>query len=237
MTIGMEDKILIIDDNQAQLELLRTFAGELGFSVEGAVDGEGALRALTREQYQLVLLDLNLPGISGLEVLSRIRAQGHTVPVIIVTSSTGEEDLERGFAAGANEFLRKPVGRVELKACINAVLRRAKMSSELAVPQVVRAGELEIDLARRTVSLGAKEVELTKREFDILAYLAQNPGKAISRSEINAAVFGYDVSGYEDTISVHINHIRAKLESDLAAPQYIRTVRGVGYAFCELSEK
>jgi two-component system alkaline phosphatase synthesis response regulator PhoP len=222
--------ILIVDDEPQLVKVLRGYLEQGGFRVLTAADGPTALAQHKREKPDLVLLDLNLPGLDGLDVARKLRA-GRNVPIIMVTARVDETDRLIGLELGADDYITKPFSPREVVARVRAVLRRA--DSAPAPPEIIRAADVEIDLIRHAAARAGEVLELTPTEFNLLAALAREPGRAFSRLQLLDAVQGEAFEGYERTIDAHIKNLRAKLEPDPKKPSYVLTVFGVGYRFRE----
>ncbi len=225
-------KVLIVDDEPDLVELVRYNLEKEGFKVEAAKDGEQALGAARRFLPDLVLLDLMLPGVDGLEVLRRLRSgrtSGQT-PVIVLTAKGGEADRVVGLELGADDYIVKPFSPRELVARVKAVLRRTARAIE--GPSAIEAGPLAIDVSKREVTVAGEPVPLTATEFDLLHYLASHPGRAFKRNELIDGALGEDAVVTDRVIDAHIAAIRRKLGERASA--YIETLRGFGYRFKEL---
>jgi len=227
--------LLIVEDNADIARLIRLHVQDLGCDADIAADGFEALEMFQRGQYQLVILDLMLPGMDGLSVCKQLRTSEPYVPILMLTSKSSEQERVLGLETGADDYVTKPFSIPELMARIKSQLRRIsalQADSEDAAP-ILRSGALLIDTARRSVRVGDQEVALTAREFDLLKHFASHPGRVFSRMQLLEQVWGYHYEGYEHTVNSHINRLRAKIEPDPARPHYILTVWGVGYRFCE----
>lgn len=222
--------VLVVDDEPQLVKVLRGYLEQSGFRVVTATDGPGALAQFRRERPDLVLLDLNLPGLDGIDVTRRLRALSN-VPLIMVTARVEETDRLIGLELGADDYVTKPFSPREVVARVRAVLRRAEAAP--AAPQVIRAADLVIDRTRHSVTRGAEAIELTPTEFNLLAVLAREPGRAFSRLQLLEAAQGDAFEGYERTVDAHIKNLRAKIERNPRQPVYIETVFGVGYRFTE----
>jgi two-component system, OmpR family, alkaline phosphatase synthesis response regulator PhoP len=200
--------------------------------VQVAVDGEQALAAARDPSLDLVLLDLMLPGMSGLEVLRTVRGEGIGTPVIILSAKGDEIDRVVGLKVGADDYVPKPFSRPELLARVEAVLRRHRREDATADErrETIRSGSLEVDVPRREASFGGEPLTLTAREFDLLTHLASHPGRIFTRDQLLARLWGVDYEGDARTVDVHVSWLRTKLRR-LDGHDYFRTVRGVGYAF------
>ena len=221
-------RILVVDDETSIREVLTRYLEREGYSVEVAADGQGALLAAASMQPDLIVLDLMLPGIDGLEVCRRLRSQS-AVPIIMLTARNEEADKVIGFTTGADDYLTKPFSPAELILRVKAVLRRVDASPGSSQDSALRLGALTIAPAFRRVDVGGRAVELTAKEFDLLYFLARHPGQVFSRSQLLSQIWDYDYYGDSSTVTVHISRLREKLERDPAHPRYIKTAWGVGY--------
>jgi DNA-binding response OmpR family regulator len=213
--------VLVVDDDPTVSDVVRRYLEQDGYRVRLAADGIAALAAVAHDQPGLVVLDLMMPGLDGLEVCRRLR-QTSNIPVIFLTARDGEVDRVLGLELGGDDYLTKPFSPAELVARVKAVLRRVDGS---AVPEVVQAGPVTVDVGRREVLVDDEPVEFTTKEFDLLRFLAERPGLALSRQQILDGVWGYDWFGDSRTVDVHIAQVRKKLGGRVV----ITTVRGVGY--------
>jgi len=200
--------------------------------VASAVDGEQGLAAGRDRRHDLILLDLMLPGMSGLEVLRTLRREGIETPVIILSAKRDEVDRVVGLKVGADDYVPKPFSRPELLARVEAVLRREgrAMSDTNGSGEVVTSGAIRIDIGHREVTIGDQPLTLTAKEFDLLAHLAAHPGRIFTRHQLLARIWGFDYDGTDRTVDVHVSWLRTKLRA-MDGHDYFRTVRGVGYAF------
>jgi DNA-binding response OmpR family regulator len=227
-------RILVVDDERSLAKVLASYLERAGYTVECAFDGAAALAAAQRMEPDVVVLDLMLPEIDGLEVCRRLRTFSCCY-VVMLTARDEEVDKLVGLGVGADDYLAKPVSPRELVARVGAMLRRprsvpaARRDRSDAEPHPRRFGALEIDVAAREVRVGDRNVELTRTEFDVLATLSSRPRVALSRRQLVEAVWGEPWVGDEHTIDVHIAHLRRKLGDNPATPRFIRTVRGIGY--------
>jgi two-component system alkaline phosphatase synthesis response regulator PhoP len=203
-----------------------------GYDVASAVDGEQALAAGRDRRHDLILLDLMLPGMSGLEVLRALRREGIETPVIILSAKRDEVDRVVGLKVGADDYVPKPFSRPELLARVEAVLRReGRTRSETdGSGEMVTSGAIRIDIGHREVTLGDVPLNLTAKEFDLLAHLAAHPGRIFTRHQLLSRIWGFDYDGTDRTVDVHVSWLRTKLRA-MDGHDYFRTVRGVGYAF------
>jgi DNA-binding response OmpR family regulator len=224
--------ILVVEDEEAIAEAVRVRLVSEGFAVRVAHDGPQALRAAADERPDLVVLDLMLPGMDGLEVCREIQKQ-EWVPVLMLTARTDEADKVAGFAVGADDYLTKPFSMRELTARVKAILRRMDRIRDLSATEPVARMDLVVDPARRQVVKGPDEVPLTPLEFEILLTLARSPGVVFSRDQLMDRVWGYRDYAGGRVVDSHVARIRRKLGDEAGEPRYIRTVHGVGYAFRE----
>ncbi len=222
-------KILIVDDNPKIVELVRLYLEKDGYRVFVAYDGLEALEVARQKQPDLIVLDLLLPGMDGLDVCRILRAESE-VPIIMLTAKSTEEDKLVGLELGADDYLTKPFSPRELVARIRAVLRRVGKEAAQG-PAELRFADLLIDRRSHEVQVRGEPVHLTPTEFRLLEVLAREPGRAFTRLELLDRVFGYDFEGFERTVDVHIKNLRKKIEPDPKEPTYIKTVYGVGYKF------
>jgi DNA-binding response OmpR family regulator len=223
-------RVLIIEDDPNVAEVVGRYLTREGYDVEIATDGVTGLDRALADPPELVVLDLMLPNLGGLEVCRRIRAAA-PVPVIILTALGEEADRIVGLELGADDYVAKPFSPRELTARVKAVLRRASGPlSAAARPVVLRAGDLEVDVTAHEARLGGDLVALTAKEFDLLAHLMENPRRAFRREELLERVWGFSY-GDTSTVTVHIRRLREKIETDPSAPRYVTTVWGVGYRF------
>jgi len=223
--------ILLVDDEDSIQKLLTYPLEREGFRVLQARDGEEALRQFASERVDLVVLDVMLPKLDGLEVCKRLRAESE-VPIIMLTARDDELDKVLGLELGADDYITKPFSIREFRSRVRALLRRASAPRQVATDgESISAGGLRIDLARRTVEVQGRPVQLTYVEFELLHTLAGQPGRVYSRRMLLEALWGGADYREPRTIDVHVRHLREKLERDPAEPEYILTVRGVGYRF------
>jgi DNA-binding response OmpR family regulator len=207
-----------------------------GYEIESSENGMQGLKMAQAGTYDLIILDLMLPEIDGLEICRRLRGEGKTTPIIMLTAKDGEIDRVLGLEMGADDYLTKPFSVRELQARVKAQLRRVDMmrQPEVAVKEILEFGHLSICPSKRAVSLNDKVIELTGTEFDLLLYLARHPGMVFSRAQLLDNIWGYQHSGYEHTVNSHINRLRTKIEIDASKPEYVLTVWGVGYKFNDI---
>jgi DNA-binding response OmpR family regulator len=235
----MTTRILLIEDDPEIAELVHLHLRDEGYQVERADSGDGGLALALQGGWGLVILDLMLPGLGGLDVCRRLREQERQVPILMLTARSEEIDKVLGLELGADDYLTKPFSVRELRARVKALLRRSQLAGALPAPErpvEVRQADLAIHLEKRRVTLRGKPVELTAKEFDLLALFACNPGKPYNREQLLNQVWGYSYTGYEHTVNSHINRLRAKIEADPSHPRYIITVWGFGYRFADAEE-
>lgn len=226
----MGKTILVVDDEAKIVRLVRDYLEQAGFHVVTASNGRQALQAFRTEQPHLVILDLGLPEMDGLDVARQIRKESN-LPIIMLTARVDEADRVAGLELGADDYVTKPFSPRELLARVRAVLRRTEKGEE-PVAEVIEAGDVRIDPVRRQVTVAGKPVELTPTEFDLLATMAREPGRVFTRLQLLEKVQGYAAyEGFERTIDAHIKNLRRKIEPDPRRPRYIQTVFGVGYRF------
>jgi DNA-binding response OmpR family regulator len=230
----MLDSILIIEDQRDLAELAAFHLGEIAREVHICGDGTAALKLVQAAPPDLVVLDLGLPGLDGLEVCRRLRALPRYVPVLMLTARGSDAERVLGLETGADDYLVKPFNVLELVARAKAIVRRMEgLASNYGVGDELKIGRLTIDPARRSVRVDGREVQLTAKEFDLLLHFARSPGRVYTREQLLDAVWGGAHDGYAHTVNSHINRLRAKLETDTANPSLIRTVWGVGYKFAD----
>ena len=225
----MAETILVVDDDPTVSDVVRRYLERAGYSVTLAGDGRDALAAYERVRPDLVVLDLMLPGIDGLEVCRRLRSTPAGVPIVMLTALGEEADRVLGLQLGADDYVTKPFSPRELVLRVQSVLRRS-LARPTAPPEVLVDGGLEVDVARRIARLDGAELSLTVREFDLLVFLMRHPGRAFKRAELLEAVWGWTF-GDQSTVTVHVRRLREKVEDDPAEPRRIRTVWGVGYRY------
>ncbi|SDL29094.1 response regulator transcription factor [Kriegella aquimaris] len=226
-------QILIIEDDPEIIKLLEIHLTDLIYSTTKAMDGEEGLKLALENDYDLILLDLTLPAMDGVEVCKALRAKKNT-PIIMLTAKSEEIDRVLGLEIGADDYITKPFSIRELLARIKAVMRRTDIRHrEQKNTASLSAEGLTIDIDKRKVLLENNKIELSPKEFELLVLMASNPGRNYTRTELLNIIWGYNFEGYEHTVNSHINRLRAKIESDMANPVYILTTWGVGYKFNE----
>ena len=232
----MNHKVLIVEYDRDIAQLVELHITDLGCKCDVAYDGEVGLEKALKNQYDLVILDLMLPGLDGLEICKEIRSEKNYTPILMLTSRSEELDKVLGLEFGADDYLTKPFSIRELLARVKAIFRRVEAVKDDVKgtgKKQIQFRDLKIDLEKRTVSSKGQKIDLTAKEFDLLALFARNPGKAYTRQSLLDSVWGYRFDGYDHTVNSHINRLRAKIEEDPANPKYILTVWGVGYKFAE----
>jgi two-component system alkaline phosphatase synthesis response regulator PhoP len=228
--VGMNETILVIDDEPKIVKQARDYLEKGGFRVFAAGDGTTGLAIARHEWPDLVVLDLNLPGIDGLDVCRALRRES-AVPIIMLTARVEETDRLIGLELGADDYITKPFSPRELVARVRAVLRRVQ--GGVRQPGRIRAGDLEIDLHGHRVTRAGEPVRLTRSEFNLLAVLAQHPGQTFTRAQLLDRLHGVVYEGFDRSVDAHIKNLRRKLEPDPAEPSYVLTVYGVGYRFTD----
>ena len=223
---------LVVEDDKAVSQLIRLYLAQAGFRVLAAEDGLVGLDMALAESPDIILLDLNLPGMDGIDVCRNVRKES-PVPIIMVTARVEEDDRLTGLDLGADDYVSKPFSPRELVARVNAVLRRTSRAIEKReeTGNRVDAGDVVIDLERRSATVLGDEIELTPTEFRLLAYFIEGRGRTVSREQIIENVFGYDFSGYDRTVDTHVSNLRKKLEIANPDKQHLKTMYGVGYRF------
>ncbi|MBC6993497.1 response regulator transcription factor [Neolewinella lacunae] len=232
----MQRNALIVEDDPDIVELLRIHMADLGCAISVAHDGRTGLEMALAEAYDLMVLDVTLPGMEGTEICRRIRGKDIDTPILMLTARSEEFDKVLGLEMGADDYITKPFSIREFIARVKALLRRAERQNvPTSAPKAVtyRYGELTIDLDKRKVARGGVRIDLSPKEFELLTLLASNPGKSFDRGKILSLIWGYDFEGYEHTVNSHINRLRTKIEPDAQQPIYILTNWGVGYRFNE----
>ena len=228
--------ILVVEDDPDIAQLVQLHLRDTGYDVDMAQNGPAGLQQALARPYDLIILDLMLPGMDGLELCRKLRASSRYSLVLMVTAKSTELDRVMGLEVGADDYLTKPFSILELLARVKALFRRMDaLRAQVAVakPVTIRAGDLVIEVDKRKVQLRGHSLELTAKEFDLLLQFAQYPGQVYTRAKLLDLVWGYSHEGYEHTVNSHINRLRAKIEEDSSRPRYILTVWGVGYSFSE----
>ena len=230
----MSRRILVVEDNREIGDLVALHLRDLDAEVKVAYDGRSGLEEALAGGYDLVILDLMLPEVDGLEICRRLRGGRDYTPILMLTARSGELDRVLGLEVGADDYLTKPFSIRELLARVKALFRRVDAIGQQARDEGetrIEVGPVRIDVEKRMVTVADRTVELTAKEFDLLSQFARNPGRAYSRGELLDLVWGYGHEGYEHTVNTHINRLRSKIEDDSSHPRYVLTVWGVGYKF------
>jgi DNA-binding response OmpR family regulator len=236
----MSRNVLVVEDDKDIARLLDLHLRDEGYSVTVASDGKTGLTRALSKPYDIVILDLILPGMDGLEVCRGIRNRKDYTPILMLTAKSTDVDRIVGLEMGADDYLTKPFNVRELLARVKALFRRvdALRAKDPAVPlRRIESGDLVIDPEKRKVAIRGNPVHLTAREFELLQEFARHPGRVYTRAQLLDKVWGYSYQGYEHTVNSHINRLREKIEKNPAKPRYILTVRGVGYRFAEPGER
>ena len=228
----MAKRILLVDDEPLILKGLRFTLEQEGYDVLTAADGEEALKVFFEQPVDLVLLDVMLPKMDGIQVCQRIR-ESSNVPILMLTAKGEDMDKILGLEYGADDYMTKPFNILEVKARIKTVLRRAGQPAANEEKKVIRVHDMEVNIVNRSVTLGGKEIRLTAKEFDLLQLFITNRGKVFSRETMLATVWKYDYTGDARTVDVHIRRLREKIERNAAQPEFIFTKWGVGYYFTD----
>ena len=231
-------RVLVVEDDVDIARLLELQLTQEGFDVRVVLRGDEALNASERNNCDLVILDVMLPGLDGLEICRRLRTQARYVPIIMLTAKSAESDRVLGLELGADDYITKPFSIRELVARVRALFRRVEVLAEtqLKRPNQVESDELTITIDKRRVECQGKKVNLTATEFDLLVQFATNPGRVYSRAQLLESVWGYANDAYQHTVNEHINRLRAKIEPDPRKPHFIQTVWGIGYKFRDKDE-
>ncbi len=227
--------VLVVEDDENILELLSLHLEDLNCNIKTSMDGIEGLGLGLSQTFDLIILDIMLPSLDGLEICRRLRAKEISTPILMLTAKSEEIDKVLGLETGADDYLTKPFGIREFLARVKAIFRRTEMTKQesQASLKILEHDNLKIDLDKRKVTLSDKRIELSPKEFDLLVLLASKPGKSYNRQRILNLVWGYEFDGFEHTVNSHINRLRSKIEPDLNEPKFILTTWGVGYRFNE----
>lgn len=230
------DNVLIVEDDLDIATLIKVNLAELGLNIEHIVDGREALEAALNNSYSLVLLDVMLPSLSGLDICRQLREHKPEQAIVMLTAKNSETDRVLGLELGADDYLSKPFSIRELQARVRSQIRKVHLLTKVNKPStdnsdIIEHGDIKINQQTREVFCRQQSIELTATEFDLLYHLMRHPNQVFSRSQLLESVWGYQHSGYEHTVNSHINRLRAKVELDAANPDYVQTVWGVGYKF------
>jgi two-component system, OmpR family, alkaline phosphatase synthesis response regulator PhoP len=227
-------QVLIIEDDKDIAELASIHLQDLACEVKHCLDGESGFAMATEKPFELIILDIMLPGMDGLEVCRKLRAREIITPILMLTAKSEEIDKVLGLETGADDYLTKPFSVREFVARVKAIFRRETIhqkKSDYPILNILRIENLVIEQDKRKVILSGNRIELTPKEYDLLVLFAQHPGKSYSREDLLNLIWGYEFSGYEHTVNSHINRLRSKIESDFSKPRFILTTWGVGYRF------
>jgi DNA-binding response OmpR family regulator len=229
-------RILVVEDDPDICHLLEIHLRDNAYQVDVVNNGIDGLNRASNHDYQLIVLDLMLPGLNGLDLCRDLRSQSIMIPILMLTAKSSELDRVLGLELGADDYLTKPFSILELQARVKAILRRSELTASPAAngeDERIESRSLVIDVTRRSVFIEQQPVELTAKEFDLLLHFARHPGRVFSRGQLLDQVWGYSHTGYEHTVNSHINRLRKKIECSPEQAQYIETVWGVGYRFRE----
>lgn len=227
-------KVLVIEDDKSIVDLLEIHLKDLNCEVTTVLDGAEGLKLALANPYDLIVLDIMLPNLSGFEICKEVRRKDVYTPVLMLTSKSEEVDKVLGLELGADDYLTKPFSIREFIARVKAILRRVEsIQKEIGTDSDILVGEIAIEVNKRKVTLNGNRIELTPKEFDLLHLLASHPGKIYTREQLLNILWGYQYNGYEHTVNSHINRLRSKIEPNISDPKYILTSWGVGYRFNE----
>ena len=225
-------QVLVVEDEKEISDLLEIHLSDLNCEVTKANDGKIGLELALNEQFDLIVLDIMLPNLDGMEICKEVRKREIYVPILMLTAKSEEFDKVLGLEIGADDYLTKPFSIREFIARVKAIFRRVEAVHKTDSENVIiNVGELKIDVQKRRVILAGNRIELTQKEFDLLHLMATHPGRTYTREQLLNTVWGYQYNGYEHTVNSHINRLRTKIEDDLSNPKFIRTSWGVGYWF------
>lgn len=231
------NKVLLLEDDANIVELLRIHLHDLGCEVMAVANGQDGLTTAMEQPFDLIILDIMLPGMNGMDVCRRIRQADRYTPILILSAKSEEIDKVLGLETGADDYLTKPFSVREFIARVKVIFRRREdyLPAQDSLPSspIIRFAGLVIDTDKRKVMLNENRIDLSPKEFDLITLLASNPGKSYSRKRLLNLVWGYDFEGYEHTVNSHINRLRGKIEEDISTPRFILTTWGVGYRFNE----
>ncbi len=229
--------VLLIEDDKAISDLIDIHLKDMSCNVTRIYDGRNGLKEAVENNFDLIVLDIMLPNLDGLEICKELRKQENYTPVLMLTAKSEEFDKVLGLELGADDYLTKPFAIREFTARVKAIFRRVEaLQKDQEEKNDITVGDLVIDVAKRRISLKGERIELTPKEFELLHLLASHPGKTYTREQLLSILWGYSYNGYEHTVNSHINRLRGKIESDLSNPKYILTTWGVGYRFNDLEE-
>ena len=229
-------RILVVEDDPDISGLVRLHLADTGYGVELEANGRTGLDRALAESFDLIVLDIMLPGVDGLEICRRLRTEKPELPILMLTARSTELDRVLGLEMGADDYLTKPFSVRELVARVKAIFRRMEVFDAQPEPKKLSLGPVEIDVDSRRVLIDSEPADLTAREFDLLTFFARHPGRVFTRGQLLDKVWGYTHEGYAHTVNTHINRLRGKLETDPSNPRFILTVWGVGYRFPTIEE-
>lgn len=228
-------KVLVVEDDPDIIELISLHLSDLDCEVTREMNGAAGFEKAKSQKFDLIVLDLMLPGMDGIAICQKLRALDIFTPILMLTAKAEEFDKVLGLESGADDYLTKPFGIREFIARVKAILRRQQIhnttNDEGVVKTEIKQGDLHIDITKRKVIRKGERIDLTPKEFDLLCLMAENPGRSFDRDQLLSTVWGYEFSGYEHTVNSHINRLRTKIETDISNPKYILTTWGVGYRF------
>ncbi len=228
-------KVLVIEDDPDIIELIGLHLKDMDCEVTKELNGNKGYETASSGKFDLIVLDLMLPGMDGIAICQKLRALDNYTPILMLTAKAEEFDKVLGLESGADDYLTKPFGIREFIARVKAILRRQEIqkakTEEATGKTEIRQGDLLIDIAKRKVLRSGERIDLTPKEFELLCLMAENPGRSFDRDQLLSTVWGYEFSGYEHTVNSHINRLRSKIETDLSTPKYILTTWGIGYRF------
>lgn len=233
----MPERILVIEDQKDINDLISLNLRSENYTVEQVFDGDNGLIEASKNNFELIILDVMLPGKNGLFICQHMRANNIHTPILMLTAKKSEADRVVGLEMGADDYLTKPFSVRELQARVKAMLRRASFNIKSSIDNTINDSDclafdnLLINKNKRSVEVDNKPIDLTAKEFDLLAYMAQSPGRVFNRTQLLDAVWGYQYAGYEHTVNSHINRLRSKIETDPAKPKFVLTAWGIGYKF------
>ena len=239
MTTPAGKRVLLVEDDDDIADLLDLHLSDEGHRVEVVGNGDEGLERALDEEYDLIVLDIMLPGTDGFDICRRLRQEQCPTPILMVTAKTEEVDKVLGLELGADDYITKPFSIREVLARVKALFRRVEVDQEAQQDDTaspIELGGLVVEPEKRKVLVGGEPVDLTSKEFELLLLFAQNPGRAYSRDELLDEVWGYQYSGYSHTVNTHINRLRNKIEPNPSDPRYVKTVWGMGYQFAEPEE-
>jgi len=233
----MPERILVIEDQKDINDLISLNLRSENYTVEQVFDGDNGLIEASKNDFELIILDVMLPGKNGLFICQHMRANNIHTPILMLTAKKSEADRVVGLEMGADDYLTKPFSVRELQARVKAILRRASFNVKSNIDNTINDSDclafdnLLINKNKRSIEVDSRPIDLTAKEFDLLAYMAQSPGRVFNRTQLLDAVWGYQYAGYEHTVNSHINRLRSKIEADPAKPKFVLTAWGIGYKF------